>query len=137
MTSGREQGDPRPAGPADDHRGRHVELGEQTLEDIGLHRGLRFPAEAHLRLAGVRAIPDHHAIAALGECDGELADPGRVPAEATTRRHDPWAPLTDDLVRDRQSLDLVLGIGQTLTPSASRGLRRRVVRADLHARARP
>ena len=115
MTVGREERHPGSTRASDDHRRCQVELPEQSGEDVGLHLRLRVAAEAHFGLAAVRAVPDHHPIAVLGDGGGELADTRVVLAEATTGRHDPRRSLAHDVVRDRQSLDFCPRHGQTLT----------------------
>ena len=67
MTVGGEERDAARTRAADDHRRCHVELAQETGEDVGLHLGLRVAAEAHFGLAAVRAVPDGSSVAVFGD----------------------------------------------------------------------
>ena len=69
-----EQRDPRAAGAAGDDGRREVEVPEEAGECVGLHRRLGVPGETDVRGAGVGAVPDQHAIAALGQGERQFPD---------------------------------------------------------------
>ena len=80
MAGGGEQRHPGAPGPAGDDGGRHVEVGEQPGQRVGLHGRLRGALEAHVGLAAVGAVPDEHLVS--------RARPARRRARA--RRGTPW-----------------------------------------------
>ena len=81
--------------------GARSSCAQQPGERVGLHLGLGRPVEAHVRLAGVRTIPDQDPVARVGERLGQLADTAVVLAEPPAGGDDPGAAVTDQVVGDR------------------------------------
>ena len=88
---------------------------EEAGECVGLHRRLGVPGEADVGGAGVGAVPDQNAIATLRQGERQFPDARRVLREASAGRDRPWPAVAEELVFDREAVDLCGGHRSKLT----------------------